>query len=287
MQQSALNRRFRHRYRGTAIIGTSIDLARYILDAENGYHTSIHLSGSAFWHRDLLKDIPILLHERLETLELESIQHSRFENNDEKELFLRSLVQHRRIINLELYGGLPPVKLSTLVDGCRVGLALRTIFLSTVFLSAQQLLLFGKILKTNQVLKKVTLEFIEFDLRGGLSQLMLSYGKSAVHRLQIGVQQLSAHEIFCLGQAINARNAEDGQEPRRFELVVDFIRRDFSNLGTSALRRCLAAIAKSAKYCDFLNLVNSFNGINKEIEKAYFLQVLREVGLLAKNRRVD
>ena len=131
------------------------------------------------------------------------------------------------------------------------------------------------------------LEFVESDLIGGLARLMLSYGKSAVHRLRIGVQQLSALAIFCLGQAINARNTEDGQEPRRFKLAVDFKLRDFSNLGTSALRMCLAAIAKSAKYCDFLNLVNSFNGINKEIEKAYFLQVLREVGLSAKNRRVD
>ena len=217
-------------------------------------------------------------------MELESVQPSSIENEELWELFISRLLKHKNVRKLELYGVMPPLKLSTLVDTSRVDLALRTIFLNTLFLSAQQLMRFVKILEMNVLLNEVKLKLIESDATGGLSQLMLLFGESTIHSLQIDEQELSALEIFCLGQAIKARNTVDGQKPRRFKLAVDFELRDSSNLGTSALRMCLAAIVKSAKHCDFLNVVNCFNGMNKEIEKAYFLQLLREVGLLVKNR---
>ena len=284
MRRNVVSRRFRNRYQGTAQVSSAGDLRRYILDSITGYHTAIRLSGRALGigKQNFQGFIPVLLHERLETLELESVQPSTIENEELWELFISRLLKHKNVRKLELYGVMPPLKLSTLVDTSRVDLALRTIFLNTLFLPAQQLMRFGKILEINHWLRKLQLEFIESDAIGGLSQLMLSFGKSAVYGLEIGVQQLSAFEIFCLARAIKTRNRIDRQEPRRFKLWINFKLRECSSSDTSALKICLAASAESTRNCESLAFIRCLSKKDKNIVRPYFEHVFQTIGLAAR-----
>ena len=226
------------------------------------------------------QDILELLHPELESLELRNLHPSAFhDHKNSLPLILCRLRELRKLKRLQLYGTLPLSKLSSILTTTCLSLSLTDISLKDLYFSKVEMLLLGKMLIMNRVLKFMSLAMIHCEAMEGISGVLVAFGSSAVKRLLIGMQQLNWLELFCLGKVTRVIHSLHENESRTINLADNLMPGEASNLQTSALKICLAA-AESTNSRGLLVLANRLTGMAAEMNEVYCAKIFEDYDIL-------